>query len=98
MDDTTLGILARHRSGRLTPARACSLPNCEARRRADYDDKTLLKCPCKVRSRAVLVALRSADGPTPSQLAYYCCKEHQLCDRKRHKDACKAALAAQEPL
>ena len=31
-----------------------------------------------------------------SQLAYYCCKEHQLLDRKRHKDACKAALAAQE--
>ncbi len=31
-----------------------------------------------------------------AQIAFYCCKEHQLQDRKRHKAACKAALAAQE--
>ena len=54
MDETTRALLAQHRSGRLTPSRACSLPDCEARRRADYDDKKLLKCPCKVRRALVL--------------------------------------------
>ena len=35
------------------------------------------------------------DIPCLPQLAFYCCKEHQALDRKRHKAECKAALAAQ---
>ena len=50
VDETTCALVAQHSSGCMAPARACSLPDCEARRRADYDDKRLLKCPCKVRS------------------------------------------------
>lgn len=52
VDETTCALVAQHRSGRMMPARACSLPDCDARRQADYDDKRLLKCPCKVRRPA----------------------------------------------
>jgi cytohesin len=49
VDDATRALVARHRQGGVAPARACSLPDCEARRRAAYDDKKLMMCPCKVR-------------------------------------------------
>jgi cytohesin len=52
VDDTTRALVARHRRGQAAPARACSLPECEARRRVDYDDKKLMMCPCKVRAAA----------------------------------------------
>ena len=104
VDDKTHALMSRHQRGDApAPARACSLPDCEARRRADYDDKRLMACPCKVRAAAsavllcrtvVALALPHAMGVS-AQLAYYCCKEHQLLDRARHKKACKAALAKQ---
>ena len=95
VDETTRALVARHRSGGAAPARACSLPECEARRRADYDDKRLMACPCKARAAAALLfgaALRALTCRAAAQLAFYCCREHQLQDRKRHKAACKAAL------
>ena len=93
-------------AGLSRPARACALPACEARRRVDYDDKKLLACPCKARVlQAVLPRLAASNilcSDTHAvlchacvQLAYYCCKEHQVADRKRHKAARKAALAQQ---
>ena len=70
----------------------------------DYDNKKLMMCPCKVRSVAQAASclpqrtVRTAlTRPVAPQLAFYCCKEHQLLDRKRYKAACKAALAAQAP-
>jgi hypothetical protein len=44
--DATRQLVVRHRAGGggLAPARVCALPTCEARRRADYDDKKLMKC------------------------------------------------------
>jgi ankyrin repeat protein len=58
VDDKTRALMARHRTGTAAPARACSLPECEARRRVDYDDKRLLVCPCKVRRTAAASAAR----------------------------------------
>ncbi len=43
--EATRELVARHRAGGgPAPARVCALPSCEARRRADYDDKKLMKC------------------------------------------------------
>ena len=101
IDATMRELVARHVAGRSRPARACALPACEARRRVDYDDKKLLACPCKARALAVVLicAALSDVPPLPcschAQLAFYCCKEHQVADRKRHKAACRAALAQQ---
>jgi hypothetical protein len=97
VDEPMRALVARYRRGGVAPARACSLPDCEARRRADYDDKKLLKCPCMVRSsrcEACSVPPGLTHPCSYAQLALYCCKEHQLADRKRHKAACKAALEA----
>ncbi len=105
MDDATRALVARHLRGVVAPARACALPDCEARRRASYDDKKLMMCPCKVRPGAAAAAAHAASehsaesGALPcviggAQLAFYCCKEHQVLDRKRHKAACKAACSA----
>ena len=106
VDATTRELVAKHVAGLSRPARACALPACEARRRVDYDDKKLLACPCKARVlQAVLPRLAASNilcSDTHAvlchacvQLAYYCCKEHQVADRKRHKAARKAALAQQ---
>jgi ankyrin repeat protein len=41
----TRELVARHRAGAgPAPARVCALPTCQARRRADYDDKKLKNC------------------------------------------------------
>ena len=98
IDTTSRELVARHLAGRTRPTRACALPACEARRRVDYDDKKLLACPCKARAcrcmRFFVLHCLTCHPPLPchAQLAYYCCKEHQVADRKRHKAACKAAL------
>ncbi len=50
VDDAMRALVARHLRGAVAPARTCALPDCEARRRAAYDDKKLMMCPCKVRA------------------------------------------------
>jgi hypothetical protein len=87
--------MARHRAGNAAPARACALPECDARRRVDYDGKKIMVCACKVRAQFhVSSRLACLTSQRPAQIAYYCCKEHQVADRKRRRPACKAALAA----
>lgn len=54
VDATTRALVEGHRSGVASPAHSCSLPDCDARRRLDYDDKRLMMCPCKVRRKLPL--------------------------------------------
>ncbi len=68
VDDATRALVARHQRGAVAPARACSLRECEARRRLDYDDKKLLMCPCKVRAQPRMQAWQAVTAAAPCSL------------------------------
>jgi ankyrin repeat protein len=69
VDDATRALVARYRRGAVAPSRACALPDCEARRRASYDDKKLMMCPCKVRPGAAAASRRIRASAEPCALS-----------------------------